>query len=122
MKSEYSSSWKKSVQPRKQRKYRVNAPLHIRGKFLSAPLSKVLREKHGMRSLRVRVGDEVEILRGSFKGEKGAVERLDTGRSKIFVRGVDRVEPKGGRKQIAITPSNVRLIKLVDDARRFAKQ
>jgi large subunit ribosomal protein L24 len=36
-----------SIQPRKQRKARYNAPAHARGKYLSASLSKDLREKVG---------------------------------------------------------------------------
>ena len=34
MKRKYSSSWKSSKQPRKQRKYRQNAPLHIKQKLV----------------------------------------------------------------------------------------
>ena len=36
-----------SIQPRKQRKARYNAPAHARGKYLSASLSPELREKIG---------------------------------------------------------------------------
>lgn len=40
-------------QPRKQRKFLYNAPLHLRGgKIMSAPLSKELREKYGVRTRR----------------------------------------------------------------------
>ncbi|MBS1194889.1 MAG: ribosomal protein L24p/L26e, archaeal/eukaryotic, partial [Methanomicrobia archaeon] len=47
----------RSIQPRKQRKARYTAPLHIKGKFLSATLSKELREQYKRRSLRVVKGD-----------------------------------------------------------------
>ena len=55
-----------SIQPRKQRKFRYNAPLHIRGAFLHAPLAADLREKYGKRSFRVVTGDTVKVLRGEF--------------------------------------------------------
>ncbi|MCD6275005.1 MAG: 50S ribosomal protein L24, partial [Candidatus Aenigmarchaeota archaeon] len=51
MKQLFSKSWVKSKQPRKQRKYRHNAPKHIRQKFMHANLSKELREKYNRRSL-----------------------------------------------------------------------
>ncbi|MCW1309534.1 MAG: 60S ribosomal protein L26, partial [Candidatus Nanoarchaeia archaeon] len=35
----WSKKWKSSKKPSKQRKYRYNAPLHIRRKFLSVNLS-----------------------------------------------------------------------------------
>ena len=49
MKKDFSKSWKSSRQPRKQRKYVFNAPLHIRHKLVSANLSKELRKKYGKR-------------------------------------------------------------------------
>ncbi len=45
MKKKFSTSWKASRQIRKQRKYRENAPLHLRNKFMTANLSKELRKK-----------------------------------------------------------------------------
>ena len=50
MKKKYSNSWKGSKQPRKQRKYRANAPLHTRHKMASANLSKELRKKYSKRN------------------------------------------------------------------------
>ena len=76
MKSAFSIDWLFSTQPRKQRKYRYNAPLHTRGKFLSVKLSKELAKKHGVRSLRVRSEDKVLITRGQFKGTNGPVEKV----------------------------------------------
>ena len=54
MKKTHSTKWKASKQPRKQRKYRFNAPLHISGKFLSTHLSPELREVYKRRSIRVK--------------------------------------------------------------------
>src|SRR3989338_176397 len=46
MKNKFSTKWKESKQPRKQRKYRANAPLHLRKKFVNVNLSKELRKKY----------------------------------------------------------------------------
>ena len=68
-----------SKQPRKQRKALYNAPAHARGKHLSASLSKDLREQVGKRSLPVRSGDKVRVLRGDFAGHEGEVLTVDYG-------------------------------------------
>ncbi len=119
MKQEFSTKWVSSVQPRKQRKYRFNAPLHIKGGFLNVHLAKDLRTKYGTRSLRVRTGDEVIVTRGQFSGRVGKVERVDTTRTRVFVVGVDQAKRDGSRRLYPLQPSNLSITKLVDDKRRF---
>jgi len=79
MKKKFVSSWIRSKQPRKQRKYRANAPKHIIHKFLGAKLSKELRQKYTKKTIPVRTGDTVKIARGQFKGRSGKVESVDRG-------------------------------------------
>jgi large subunit ribosomal protein L24 len=57
-----------SSQPRKQRKSRYQAPLHLRHKFLGALLSEDLKEKHKIKTIPVRMGDTVKLLRGDQRG------------------------------------------------------
>lgn len=78
MKKEFSRTWNSSVKPSKQRKFRANAPLHIKGKLLNAHMSKELRQKYGKRSIRVVKGDKVKVMIGSFKGKIGQIESVDT--------------------------------------------
>ena len=40
----FSSSWKGSKKPSKQRKYRYGAPLHVRRRFLSVHLTNELKD------------------------------------------------------------------------------
>ena len=47
MKQKFSTKWNSSRQPRKQRKYLANAPLHLKRVLLSANLSKDLRKRYG---------------------------------------------------------------------------
>jgi large subunit ribosomal protein L24 len=119
MEKSFSTHWVSSTQPRKQRKYRFNAPLHVRSKFLSAHLSKELRGKHNTRSLRVRSGDEVTVMRGQFAGKGGRVERVDTIHTKIFVTGIDAQKRDGTKRLYPLQPSNVMITKLADDKRRL---
>jgi large subunit ribosomal protein L24 len=119
MKTAFSTKWKTSTQPRKQRKYRFNAPLHARGTFLHAHLSKELRAKHSTRALRVRTGDEVQAMRGQYAGRSGKVERVDTYRSRVFVTGLDQARRDGSRRLYPLQPSNLMITKLVDEKRRL---
>ena len=66
-----------STQPRKQRKFIYKAPLHIRHKLMSVTLSEELREQYGRRSLPVKSGDTVKVMRGDFKDHEGKVEKVD---------------------------------------------
>lgn len=77
-----------SKQPRKQRKARYQAPLHIRHKFISAPLSDELVGKYEKRSFPVRKGDTVIVMRGDDKGKEGKVRSVDLKKGKLTVEGV----------------------------------
>ena len=121
MKSIFSIQWLSSIQPRKQRKFRANAPLHIKGSFLSAKLSKELQEKRKTRSVRVRTGDKVKVLRGQFKGKTGTVDRVDINKERIYVSGVETVKKEGGKVPYPLHASNVMITSLAQDKRRFKK-
>jgi large subunit ribosomal protein L24 len=105
-------------QPRKQRLALYSAPLHSCHKLLSAPLSRELREKHKIRSLPIRKGDNVRILRGDFKKLEGDVTKVDTKHRFIQVKGVNVSKADGKEVSRMIRPSNVMLLKLVADKER----
>ena len=106
----------KTIQPRKQRKRLFQAPLHIRYKQFSAPLSPELKASHNTRSVPVRVGDTVKLMRGDRKGFEGKVTRVDRQKYRIFVEGITREKVDGSAIQIPIHPSKVMIIRLnLDD-------
>ncbi|MEM5793173.1 MAG: 50S ribosomal protein L24 [Candidatus Aenigmatarchaeota archaeon] len=118
----WSSAWKSSSQPRKQRKYVYHAPIHIKKKFISATLSKELREKYGRRSITLRKGDEVEIMRGEFKGKRGKINRIEIKKLKVYIDGITRKKVDGSDISVPIHPSNLRVINLeLKDERRLKK-
>ena len=122
MKTSWSKNWAKSSQRRKQRKYREQAPAHARRKFLGAPLAKPLRKKHGMKTLPVRSGDKVKIVRGQYKGKEGKIDRVDTKKLKVFITGIERAKREGTNVLLPFHPSNVMIMELDDkDARRMKK-
>jgi len=122
MKSEFSKTWNSSKQPRKQVKFRANAPNHIKRTFMGATLDKKLREKFGMRSIEVKKGDEVKIMRGKFRGKQGKVGNVDVKHTRIEVDGVQRSKAGGEKLVTWFHPSNVKIIILDEkDNRRFKK-
>ncbi len=119
MNKTFSSQWNRSTQARKQRKYRHNAPLHVRQRFMAAPLAESLRKKYGKRNTQVRKGDTVTILRGQFHGHKGKIERVDLKRSRIFIEGAQNIKRDGTKISYPIHASKVRIEDLVlDDKKR----
>jgi len=119
MKKKWSKKWKSSKQPRKQRKYRINAPLHIKRKFLSAHLSKELREKYKRRAFPLRKGDVVKIMRGKFKGKTAKVEEIDMKRSKVYLEGITKEKQSKVKASVPFDPSNLMIIELnLDDKKR----
>jgi large subunit ribosomal protein L24 len=92
------------------------APLHIRYKLFSAPLSPSLKASHNVGSLPVRSGDTVRIMRGDRKGLEGKVTRVDRKKYRVFVEGVTREKVDGTTAFVPIHPSKVMLTSLnLDD-------
>ncbi|MFH1506414.1 MAG: 50S ribosomal protein L24 [archaeon] len=122
MKKAFSKSWNSSKQPRKQRKYIANAPLHIKSKFLHAHLEKELRDKHQRRSFRVITGDKVKVMRGQFRGKEGKVERVDMKKGRVYVTKVEKEKIDGSKMMYPLQPSNLLITELkLDDKKRIAR-
>ena len=122
MNKKFSTKWNSSTQPRKQRKFRHNAPMHIKGKFLTVHLSPELRKKYGTRSIRIRKGDTVKIMSGLHKTKTGKVQIVSVKRLKVYVEGIDVARKEGNRKLVALEPSNIMITDLyLDDKKRIAK-
>jgi len=85
-------------------------------------LSAELRERHGKRSVRPRVGDTVRIVRGEFKDIEGKITRVDSREGAVMVEGVTREKIKGGTSPVPINSSNVVITNLaLDDKIRKKK-
>lgn len=122
MKKKFSIKWKSSKQKRKQRKYRFNAPLHIRKKLISANLSKELRKKYNRRSFPLRKGDLVKIMRGSFKGKSGKIEKVNLKKLKVSIEGIQRQKKDGTKINVWFDPSKLQIIELnLEDKKRLKK-
>ncbi len=114
MKKKFSTHWKSSKQPRKQRKYRANAPLHLRKEFVSINLSKELRKKLGKRNIPAKKGDKVKIHVGKFKGKTGKILTVNLKRSKIIVEDIQVKKQDGSKANVKLQPSNLQIIEIAD--------
>jgi len=99
-------------QPRKVRKRMLNAPYHLRQKYLTAPLSPTLIREYGVKRLPVRKGDSVLIMRGEFAGHEGRVVRVSVKKARIYVEGVTRRKADGTEIPVPIHASKVMITKL----------
>lgn len=110
----------KSKKPSKQRKLLFQSPLHKRHKLLSAHLAKDLRVRWKRRSLSVRTGDEVKVMRGEFKGTVGKISKVNLKRLKVYIENVKRRKVSGGEVHVPVSPSNLLLLSpVMDDKERL---
>ena len=108
----FSNHWKSSKQKRKQRKFRFNAPIHIRKKFLSVKLSKDLKTKYKKRNIIIKKGDKIKVLRGGFKKQVGKVIKVNTKNSTAFIENMQNIRKDGTKNFYPINISNLMLLEL----------
>ncbi|MBU0457106.1 MAG: 50S ribosomal protein L24 [Nanoarchaeota archaeon] len=118
VKTSFSTSWKKSIQPRKQRKYQHNAPLHVKQKMVHVHLSSELRQKHGTRNVQVKKGDKIRVLVGKFKKKEGKIEKVNLKNGKVFVTGLENIKKDGTKVLVAFVPSNLMIVALNQDDKK----
>ena len=118
----------KSVQPRKQRKRQYEAGKHQMKKQVSAHLGpNYLHHKENKywylpRSIPIRKGDTVKILRGANKGLSGKVAEVDLKKGKITVEGATLAKADGKQIPKWINASNVCITKLDRSDKRRNKK
>ncbi len=108
----FSTAWKSSTRPRKQRKYIYNAPLHIRQKLMHVHLSKELRIKYDTRNAQLHKGDRVKIMRGQYRKKEGKVDRIDLRRGVVYVSGIDIIKKDGAKVLAPLQVSNLVVVEL----------
>eukprot|EP00745_Piridium_sociabile_P027060 TRINITY_DN43528_c0_g1_i1.p2 TRINITY_DN43528_c0_g1~~TRINITY_DN43528_c0_g1_i1.p2 ORF type:complete len:163 (+),score=44.36 TRINITY_DN43528_c0_g1_i1:37-525(+) len=103
----------------KNRKRHFNAPSHMRRKIMSAPLSKELRQKYNCRSMPIRKDDEVQVVRGHFKGQQvGKVVQVYRKKFVVHIERIQREKANGATVYVGIHPSKCLVVKLKMDKDR----
>jgi large subunit ribosomal protein L24 len=119
MKKKFSIAWKASKQPRKQRKYRINSPTHIKRKLMCTNLNKDLRKKYNRRSFPLKKGDIIKIMRGKFKNKTGKIELVDLKKLRVTVDGIYNTKKDGTKVNVYFDPSNLQIKELnLEDKKR----
>ena len=98
------------------------ATLKTSSKQLSSILSKNLRKKYGKKSVRVKEGDSVKVIRGEFTGVDGKVTDVSAADNGLTIEGVKKEKLKGEKYDVFIHTSNIVVTGLnTDDKWRINK-
>ncbi len=108
-----------SKKPKKQRKKIYAAPLHKKQKLVAAHLSKSLVKQFNKRSLSLRKGDEVKVMRGKYSGETGKISKVNLRKTKVYIENIKRKKVSGEETHIPFHPSNLLIVSpVMDDVKR----
>jgi large subunit ribosomal protein L24 len=108
-----------SISPRKQRRQVEQSPMHARRTLLKCRLDEFLQEEYGFRSLPVKKGDLVKVMRGQFRDTEGKVIRVDHKNVRIHLDSATITKSDGKETNAPVHPSNLMLVKLeLDDERK----
>jgi len=88
--------------------------------MMASPLNEELKKKHGVRAVPIRKDDEVQVVRGTFKGREGKVIQVYRRKWVIHVERVTRDKANGSTVNVGLDPSKVVLTKLKLDKDRKA--
>ncbi len=97
-------------------------PNHLRQKQMSAMLDKPLRTKYGRKSLEIRKGDEVVIMRGKFAKKSGKIVTVNIKESKVAVENIQNTKRDGSKVNVWFHPSKLKIKTITDDKMRFKKK
>ena len=124
-----------SKKPGKQRRQGSAAPLPLKRQRIRASLVTAAPELQANRTVTVRVGDEVEVVRGDFgspnsiktesrgkrlgqsrgrSGVKAKVASVDTERALVYVDGMTSSTADGKEEGVPIRASNIVVTSLFD--------
>merc|ERR1712179_706180 len=85
-------------------------------KLMTSPLSKDLRQKYGVRNIPIRKDDEVQVVRGHYKGQQvGKVVQCYRKKFCVYIERIQREKANGASVYVGIHPSKVCIVKLKMD-------
>ncbi len=113
-----------SSKPRIQRKFRFNAPMHVRQHFAHAHVDKALRAKLRLsrRTVQIVKGDTIKVMSGAKRGTTGKVTGVNLRTGRIRVDSLSRKNARGKELAVSVSTSNVYITDLnLSDKIRAAK-
>lgn len=102
------------MKPDSERKKRYCGSLHQKKKYLKVHVSKKLKEKDKLkkRSMLLKKGDTVKIMRGKYKGKEMKVADVSYGNTKVYLEGISKRTARGREMPVAFQPSNLEITAL----------
>ncbi|XP_021274281.1 60S ribosomal protein L26-1-like [Herrania umbratica] len=97
---------------RKNRKAHFMAPSFRPPRVNERTISSDLRSKYNVRSMPVRKDDEVQVVRGTYKGREGKVVQVYRRKWVIHIERITREKVNGSTVNVGINPSKVVITKL----------
>ncbi|MES1907010.1 MAG: 60S ribosomal protein L26A [Cercozoa sp. M6MM] len=96
----------------KQRKAHFQATSLQRRKIMSSTLSPELRKKYGVRSVPIRKGDTVMVMRGHYKGREGKVIQVYRKKYVVHVERVTTDKTNGATVPVGLHTSKLMITDL----------
>jgi large subunit ribosomal protein L24 len=92
--------------------------MHERKNLLKCRLDEFLQEEHGLRSLVIKKGDLVRIMRGQFRDTESKVTSVSYKKGVVYLDNTTITKADGKETAVPIHPSNLMLVKLEMDEER----
>jgi len=110
----------KSSKPKKQRKFHYDKPLNMKQQGLASHLDKKLAKQLEKRSIPIRKGDTMKVMRGGMKGKSGKITGVNYRKGIVFIENIMRKKANGEEVQVPLKASNLLVVDLdKSDAKRF---
>ena len=106
-------SCKLSSKRRTNRKKYFNADSEKKRKMMSSGIEKISRGNQNIKTIPLRKGDEVKIVRGNQKGKTGKIIQCSRKYGVIYINSVTYKKANGDEIYKPIHPSNVLIQKLL---------
>ena len=106
-------SRKTSSKTRTNRRKYYKAESEKKRKMMSSGIEKIFRDNHNIKTMPLRKGDEVKIVRGNQKGKNGKIIQCSRKYGYIYINSVTYKKANGEEIYKPIHPSNVLIQKLV---------
>ncbi len=90
----------------------------MRKKFLHVSLSKELRKKYGKRSITIKKGDTVKIMKGKFRKKQGKITQVDMKRLRVYAEGIQIKKQDGSKANVPLRIPNLQIVELNLETRR----
>ena len=101
-----------SSKANKQRKLHFNADSAKRRILMTTRLEKVLAEQYKVKSLPIRQGDIVKVVKGTHKGQTSTVSAVCRRTFCVALESIKRENSKKKTRPVLISPANVVITEL----------